>query len=445
MKKTNATMDTILSVNEFVEVVSAKGNSSLIGKSKLSIDGEEIEVYGSFSNDPQAVEACILFEGGEGDLTKEKLYPQLLESFGLPNDGTWKYWQICGEWNSSTTIGDVIRTYNEYPSGYWETGAWILATPEEMKRAERARKLAEKKAKEELKKLGFAYCPNYTKDNLYEGLNSYHNSHRDGYFNVATKPSKYPFKVGVELEVCANSRSDRDKICRLKSNWFFRESDSSLESYGVEFITIPLRFEDATNPEFWKPFTEWLSAHAKSWNTSCCGLHVHIGNEIFSMTGLDVDMLKAKLAYAYNYNIDNDPMNKRVFGRDRGYNAEKLKTRVGNAVETLSNVTKTKSILKDKAVTDSLIDETKSRMKDNRYFDINYTNRATTEFRKGRGSINAERIVSIVWYCYMMTEWTKKEKWENLLDMSKFVSFMQSKTPKTSPFSRYITTDECDA
>ena len=446
MKRIDATRETILNVNDFVEVVSENGQSALIGKSALRIDGEVIEVYGLFSNEDGAVEACILFEGGEGDLTRDALYPQLCESFGLENTGEWKYWQICGAFDEDTNVGKVIDTYNEYPSGYWNTGKFILATPEEMRRMKERREEERKRKEAELKELGFAYKSEYATNAWYTGRHDYHHSHSRGFvFNKPLKESKYPFKVGIELEVIANSEEDYNKITALKSNWFFMERDGSLESYGVEIITVPLRFEDASDPSFWKPFTAWLSMHAKSWTKSCCGLHVHFGNDVFKVAVMDLDMLKAKLSYAYNYNIDNDALNKTVFGRECGYGASKCTTKSGDAVKTLGEITKKpSSLLKDKDVQDAIVDETKRKMRNDRYFDINYSGDKTTEFRKGRGSINCERIASIVMYCYLMVEWSKKEKWENILSIDKFKAYLSKHTPEVHPLRRFISDDECD-
>lgn len=446
MKRIDATKETILNVNDFVEVVSANGQSGMVGKSRLMIDGEAIDVYGLMSNDAEAVEACILFEGGEGDLTREALYPQLCESFGVRVDEGYKYWQICGAFDDTTTIGTVVDTYNEYPSGYWNTGAFIIATPEEMRATERRREEERKRREAELKELGFAYNDGYTTDSWYTGRHDYHHSHGSSFkFNTPTKKSKYPFKIGVELEVIANDDEAYEKITKLKSNWFFMERDGSLESRGIEIVTVPLRFEDASDPCFWKPFTAWLSKYAKSWTKSCCGLHVHFGNEVFKVDDMEEDMLKAKLAYAYNYNIDNENINKTVFGREQGYGASKCISKAGDAVKTLGEITKnTKKLLKDKDIQDAILKETAGKMRGDRYYDINYSNSKTTEFRKGRGSINCERIASIVMYCYLMTQWTRKEKWENLLSIDSFISFLEKNAPEAHPLRRFFNNDESD-
>ena len=446
MKRIDATRETILNVNDFVDVISENGQHGLVGKTKLLIDGESIEVYGLMSNEADAVEACILFEGGEGDLTREALFPQLCHSFGIDDGAGWKYWQICGVFDETTTVGKVIDTYNEYPSGYWATGAFSLATPAGLRAIEEHRAELARRAEEERRALGFAYSENYSTDSWYTGRHDHHHSHRSGFvMNKPTLSSKYPFKVGIELEVIANDEASDRKITELKSNWFYMENDGSLETNGIEIITVPLRFEDAMSADFWRPFTEWLSRYAKSWSKSCCGLHVHIGNEVFSTDGMDSDMLKAKLAYAYNYCIDNDEINKKVFGRATGYSSSKCKTKTGDAVETLGDLTDGKStLLKMKKVQDAIVDETKRRMRDDRYFEINYSNAKTTEFRKGRGSINCERISSVVMYCYLMTQWTKKEKWENLLNIAEFKAFLDKNAKDAHPLRRFLSSDESD-
>lgn len=446
MKRTDATRSTILNNGDYVAVISENGQYGLIGKTALLIDGETIEVYGLMSNDAGAVEACILFEGGEGDLTRTTLYPQICRSFEVREDEGYKYWQICGEFDESTNVGTIVDTYNEYPSGYWNTGEFVIATPEELARLEERKAEERRRREEELREMGFAYNDGYSSDATYTGKHGYHHSHGDDFvMNRPTKPSKYPFRVGVELEVIAKNDDAYAKITELKSNWFFMERDGSLDSNGVEIITVPLRFEDASSPEFWRPFTEWLSKYAVSWTRSCCGLHVHIGNEVFKVDGVDMDMLKAKLSYAYNYCIDNDEINRKVFGRSCGYSASKCSTKTGDAVQTLGGlIEETSELLKNKKIQDAIVNETKDKMRSDRYYEINYSNDKTTEFRKGRGSINCERIASVVTYCHLMTLWAKEEKWENLLNIDSFKEFLCKHVADTHPLRRFLSSDESD-
>ena len=446
MRLEDATRETILANDQMVELISANGQSCLLGRSTLSIDGEDITVWGTMSNDAEAVEACILFEGGEGDLTRDKLYPQLCRSFGVEESDGYKYWMICGEFNERTTIGELISVYNEYPSGYWNTGEWTLATPAEIAMAEARREEERKRIEAELKEMGFAYKKTYETNSWYQGRHDYHHSHGSSFrFNKPLEESKYPFKVGVELEVIANDRKCYDKITELKSNWFFMERDGSLDEYGIEIVTVPLRFEDASDPCFWKEMTAWLSKYAKSWTKSCCGLHVHIGNEVFNMDGCDMDELKAKLSYAYNYNIDNDEINATIFGRSRGYSASKCKTKVGDAVETLSTlVDGEKDLLKDKKIKDALVKETKECMGRDRYFEVNMSNAKTVEFRKGRGSINCERIAGIIMYCYLMAMWSNTTDWNNILSMASFKDYIRANAPAGHPIFKWLSEDERD-
>ena len=442
----NATSEMKLNVNENVALISENGQSCILGCSELNIEGETVKVYGTMSNEAEAVEACILFEGGEGDLTREVLYPQLCASFGIGEGEGYKYWQICGEFDDNTTIGDVVKIYNEYPSGYWNTGAWTISSPAELAAAERRREEERKRIEAELKEMGFAYSPLYTSDSWYQGRKEYHHSHSSGFkFNKPVKRSKFPFKVGIELEVIANSREDFDKICSLKSNWFFMERDGSLDDNGVEIITVPLRFEDASDPCFWKPFTAWLSKYAKSWTKSCCGLHIHLGNEVFKVKDMDAEELKAKLAYTYNYCIDNDPINRTIFGRSSGYSASKCKTKVGDAIETIGSLaTGIKSLLSNNDVKDALVKDTQNKMRNDRYYEINFSGSKTTEFRKGRGSINCERIAGIVMYCYLMTQWTKDAAWGDVLDIDAFLTYLRENAPEGHPINKWLCEDEAD-
>ena len=166
---------------------------------------------------------------------------------------------------------------------------------------------------------------------------------------------------------------------------------------------------------------------------------------MFKLDGTDAEELKAKLAYAYNYNIDNDELNALVFGRAKGYSASKCKTRVGDAIETLGGLTKnTKSLLGDKSVVEALAKDTSSKMRGDRYYEINFSNTNTTEFRKGRGSINCERIAGIVMYCYLMSEWVKATEWADVLSIDSFKEYLCKNAPSGHPLNKWLFDDEAD-
>lgn len=275
----------------------------------------------------------------------------------------------------------------------------------------------------------------YTTDNIYEGFHSYHHSHRDGFFNKP-KHDKDGYKIGVELEIEANSSAAKGKINRFRSNWFTQEGDASLGSNGIELITIPLLPKDAKARATWETLCETLSPIAKSWDRNTCGLHVHIGREILGSTAEQRSETLGKLLFLYHHFLKENPVNIAIYGRSRAYHDQDGKTEEGKAVLLLGM-----SVLKDKSVKDKVDKAMKYKSNHDRYFDINITNEKTIEFRKGKGSINVDRITSIIEYSEKMCIFAKQVKWEDISDES-FMKWMREKVSKTSPLYRYFTREE---
>lgn len=250
---------------------------------------------------------------------------------------------------------------------------------------------------------------NYTLTNKYTGQRGYHCG------VVMNQPLKdnYEFRVGIELEVEFNTEDLRDEFNQVPSNWFYRESDGSLGNYGCEIITIPLLPKDAKSANFWKPLTDALQDKAKSWDTGRCGLHVHVGREAFGKTAEEQSETIGKLLYLYHHIVKDTAFNTKVYGRDRSYNEHDGKTDEGNAVALLGG----EKLLRDKDICKKVGDAMKCRAEDSRYFDINLQNWATVEFRKGRGSINAERIAMVVEYNLMLVKFAKRSPWSGISAM----------------------------
>lgn len=244
----------------------------------------------------------------------------------------------------------------------------------------------------------------YTENVLYSGQHSYH-YHRNEEMNMPTKRFS-GHRIGIELEVCFNSGNEQRVFVDKNSNWFYKENDGSLDSYGTEIITIPLLPEDAKDKQFWKVLTDDLEDHARSWETGCCGLHVHIGREILGRNEEQKSETLGKLLYLYHHYVKETRMNIRVYGRERGYNDHDGKSRTGDAVKLLGN-----EVFKMKDVPTKVKDDMISTSSCGRYFDINLQNEHTIEFRKGRGSINPKRIASVVEYCERMCIYAKTTPW----------------------------------
>ena len=278
----------------------------------------------------------------------------------------------------------------------------------------------------------------YEAVSVYRGIHGYHH-HHGGYQN-APKKSTRGHKIGVELEVeFNNSTLKNDWSENFSSNWFYCECDGSLNEYGVEIITVPMNPKDIKNRETWESLISFLSDKARSWDSPRCGLHVHIGREILGSNPEQQSETIGKLLYLYHHFVNETSMNTRIFGRNRAYNAKDGKTCEGDAVATLGC-----GVLKLKEIKDTLKKGMIDKSSSDRYFDINLMNSNTIEFRKGRGSIKASRIITVIEYCEMMCKYAKSVKWE---DISKdaFVSYVKSNISKDSPLYDYFEEGEsCD-
>lgn len=253
---------------------------------------------------------------------------------------------------------------------------------------------------------------------IYAGQHGYH-YHRGCYLNRPNKSFK-GHRIGIELEVEFNDDANRQIFNQVESNWFYRESDGSLGSYGCEIITIPLLPNDAKSVDWWKPLTDSIGGIAESWSTGRCGLHVHIGREILGKNEEQQSETIGKLLYLYHHFVKDTRLNHKVYGRDRAYNDHDGKTDIGNAAKLLGS-----DVLKSKSVSDKVKQSMTRKSEEGRYFDINLKNQHTIEFRKGRGSINPYRIAMVVDYSERMCIYAKNTPWQQI-GYADFVSFLRA-------------------
>lgn len=265
---------------------------------------------------------------------------------------------------------------------------------------------------------------------VYTGIHGYHNSHTETQ-NVFVK-GYFGHKIGIELEVEAKSREAREKISQWKSNWFHMERDGSLNENGVEFITIPLRPQEAKSKTFWKELCSPLATLAESYNSSRCGLHVHIGREILGNGAEERSATIGKLLYLYHHFIKDTRMNRGIFGRDRGYSDCDGKTVVGELCSTVSS-----KVFKVEGIADKVAKDMTDKSSTGRYFDINISNRNTIEFRKGKGTLKVERIVAIVEYCELMCKYARTVRWEDI-SYAHFCKFIRKKMSKSGTLGDYF-------
>lgn len=269
----------------------------------------------------------------------------------------------------------------------------------------------------------------YRTDNMYRGIHGYHSGRN---YNEPIAPNN-SYRIGVELEVECNNSSIKSEIGRkFESNWLLMERDGSLSDNGIEFITIPMLPKDIKAKNTWFDFIEYMSSLASSWNTSTCGLHIHIGREILGKTAEVHSETTGKLLFLYHHFLKDHDTNIKIYGRARAYNDNDGKVKEGDAVKLLGN-----DVLGVKSVKDKLKDELTKRTMRDRYFDINLRNEHTIEFRKGRGSLNVDRIISVIEYSELMCKYAKQAEWADI-SAENFFEFVKKSIKRTSPLQRYF-------
>lgn len=258
----------------------------------------------------------------------------------------------------------------------------------------------------------------YDADTTYKGIHSYH-FHHDCLMNQPTIPFR-GHRIGVELEVEFYNEDDRDDFSDIGSNWFYLERDGSLNEFGCEIITIPILPKDAKDVEFWKPLTSYLSTRARSWDTNTCGLHVHIGREILGRTDEQRSETLGRLLYLYHHYVKDTRLNIKIYGREYGYHDHDGKTDVGGAAKTIGG-----DVFKLKDLSTRIKNASISKSNEGRYFDINIQNDRTIEFRKGRGSLKANRIAMVVEYSERMCIYAKNTPWSQI-SYDDFVCYLKA-------------------
>ena len=252
---------------------------------------------------------------------------------------------------------------------------------------------------------------------IYTGQHGYHHSHS----LVSNTPHKpYRYRVGVELEIEAKNSTELETIRKYKSNWFFMERDGSLNDYGVEIITIPLLPIDAKSTKFWTPLCSELHKKAVSWDSSNCGLHIHIGREILGRTDKVRSETIGKMLYLYHHFVKDTPFNTAIYGRSRAYHDIECKSSLVKAVDILGN-----KVLKNKKFRNEIDKELKDKSNTERYFDVNILNANTIEFRRGKGSLNPTRICAIVEYSEHLCLYAKRAKWEDI-SFDNFIKYLNA-------------------
>jgi len=213
--------------------------------------------------------------------------------------------------------------------------------------------------------------------------------------------SKYYF--GVELEVETSRHGNYSwgaEHCHNKMDGRgYLKSDGSL-SNGFEIVTHPHSLDEIQNKFPWEMLEDLREDGFRSWNTTTCGLHVHVSRTAFNASSYsqrETHQIKfLKLIY------DNERQVKRLAGRSSNYATFGDKGKVVPKVK-MGNQT------------------------DGRYSAVNVENDQTLEVRVFRGSLRKERVLSSVEFVHAAVEYTRNLKVAGNgkpLSWVKFVSYI---------------------
>jgi hypothetical protein len=188
-------------------------------------------------------------------------------------------------------------------------------------------------------------------------------------------------RFGIELEVEAKSGDLGEGSELMSKEWgdfCYLKEDSSL-NFGFEIVTHPASLEYYQNEISWNTINKLRDLGFRSWNTSTCGLHVHIDRRAFK----DRTHL---LAFTYLLN-NNTGLSQHLAGRNSREYAYIGSDSKHDNLNTIKGYGRGRG--------------------GDRYLAVNLQNSATVEIRMFKGSLKVERILSGIEYCHALVQYSR--------------------------------------
>lgn len=268
---------------------------------------------------------------------------------------------------------------------------------------------------------GSRYCSNCYDNNVYQcnDCSTYYwdgNDHDCDYDDIPSSlihdysyrprphffgEGKYHF--GFELEVESNGNSRREGasyVVDKLSPRVYLKNDGSL-SDGFEIVSHPHSLDELQDKFDWAVLKGLRQQGFRSWNTTTCGLHVHVSRTAFGEVSKRSDIVKSqahelrfiKLIY------DNQRQIERLAGRSSSY------ARFGDKGKLAPRV--------------------KYGHQNDRYEAVNSQNESTLEVRVFRGSLKPERVLSAVELVHASVEYTRDLKVSASNNALKWINFVR--------------------
>lgn len=259
---------------------------------------------------------------------------------------------------------------------------------------------------------GNTYCMNCISDNVYDCDNcnrqywdgdDHDCDDDDGSSNVihsyGYKPNPIFFgagsyHMGFELEVEARSNSRYDNASLAQDTLgahAYMKADGSLNN-GFEIVTHPHTLEHYQKEFDWSVLLKLRDSGCRSWNTTTCGLHVHVSRTAFGgvvsydTTASEILRMQAHQLRFMKLIYDNERQVTRIAGRSSTSYAS----------------------FSDKG---QLVPKVKHGYSERGHFSaVNVENYATLEIRVFKGSLRKERVLSALEFITAGVEYTRNLK-----------------------------------
>jgi hypothetical protein len=230
-----------------------------------------------------------------------------------------------------------------------------------------------------------------------------HKSYYATVIDQETSLNRTSLYMGFELELetgrypredCA--RHVLDTINTNTNDIVYLKEDGSL-NHGFEIVSHPMTLGFATNHFDWNGISGLIKKGCKSWDTSTCGLHVHLSRSAFRD--------EKHLFKFFKLILDNADDVKRFAGRDSERWANFDKSYFLNSWNDYdldgNYVTRT---------TSSLMKFAKNEERNNeRYCAVNLQNRHTVELRFFKPSLNPKTVQAALQFCDAVFNYTETE------------------------------------
>lgn len=208
------------------------------------------------------------------------------------------------------------------------------------------------------------------------------------------------YHLGLELEVESRDESRREGaylVQELLGGRAYMKDDGSLND-GFEIVTHPHTLQEYQQKVDWTFLSTLKRRGYRSWNTSTCGIHVHVSRCAFGDGG--------------------DPWNRRLTASERSrlilrkqsHELRFMKLIYDNQrqVERISGRSSSFATFHDKG---ELVGKVKYGNQNNgRYSAVNTENDSTIEVRVFRGSLRKERVLSAIEFVTASVEYTRNLK-----------------------------------